>query len=100
MFVASLSACHMLWFLHFCSEASIVVIEYADSASGILIESADGDGKFAEVILKPNVMVKEAWMIEKTVAIHEKAHRFCFIANSCNFPVRHEAVCGLLTVGG
>jgi organic hydroperoxide reductase OsmC/OhrA len=46
------------------------------------------------------VMVKEAWMIEKTVAIHEKAHRFCFIANSCNFPVRHEAVCGLLTVGG
>jgi organic hydroperoxide reductase OsmC/OhrA len=100
MFVASLAACHMLWFLHFCSEASIVVLEYADSASGIMIESADGNGKFAEVILKPRVKVKEASMIEKTSALHDKAHQFCFIANSVNFPVRHEAVCGLLTVGG
>jgi organic hydroperoxide reductase OsmC/OhrA len=92
MFVASLSSCHMLWFLHFCSEASVVVLEYTDSATGIMIESDDGNGKFAEVILKPRVKVKEAWMIEKTNALHDKAQQFCFIANSVNFPVRHEAV--------
>jgi organic hydroperoxide reductase OsmC/OhrA len=92
MFVASLSSCHMLWFLHFCSEASVVVLEYTDSATGIMIESDDGNGKFAEVILKPRVKLKEAWMIEKTNALHDKAQQFCFIANSVNFPVRHEAV--------
>lgn len=92
MFTASLSSCHMLWFLHFCSEASIIVLEYADAAAGTLMETEDGNGKFTEVILKPQVKVKEAWMIEKVNALHEKANRFCFIANSCNFPVRHEGV--------
>lgn len=91
MFVASLSSCHMLWFLHFCSDASIIVLEYSDAAIGKMIESDDGNGKFSEVILKPNVVVKEKWMIEKTEALHEKANRFCFIANSCNFPVKHQA---------
>jgi organic hydroperoxide reductase OsmC/OhrA len=95
MFLASLSSCHMLWFLHFCSEASVIVIEYTDSATGKMIESADGNGKFAEVILNPKVIVKESWMIEKTALLHDKAHEFCFIANSVNFPVRHEAKAGV-----
>ncbi len=55
MFLASLSSCHMLWFLHFCSEASVIVLEYTDSATGIMIEFEDGNGKFAEVILHPKV---------------------------------------------
>jgi organic hydroperoxide reductase OsmC/OhrA len=92
MFVASLSSCHMLWFLHLCSDASVIVLEYSDAALGIMTESDDGNGKFSEVILHPVVKVKEEWMIEKTSALHDKAHRFCFIANSVNFPVRHEAV--------
>ena len=92
LLIASLSACHMLWFLHFCSEASILVLEYTDAAIGTMIESDDGNGKFAEVILKPNVKVKDIWMIEKAEAMHEKANRFCFIANSVNFPVRHQSV--------
>jgi organic hydroperoxide reductase OsmC/OhrA len=89
MFVASLSSCHMLWFLHLCSEASVVVMEYSDTAIGKMIETDDGNGKFSEVILNPLVKVKEEWMIEKAKSIHDKAHHFCFIANSCNFPVRH-----------
>jgi organic hydroperoxide reductase OsmC/OhrA len=92
MFLASLSSCHMLWFLHLCSEASVVVLEYSDAAVGIMTESDDGNGKFSEVILRPVVKVKETWMIEKTAALHDKAHHFCFISNSVNFPVRHEAV--------
>jgi organic hydroperoxide reductase OsmC/OhrA len=90
MFVASLSSCHMLWFLHVCSEAGVIVLEYSDSATGIMLESDDGNGRFAEVVLHPKVKVKEGWMLEKTEALHEKARQFCFISNSCNFPVRHE----------
>ena len=91
MFLSSLSSCHMLWFLHFCSEASVIVLDYADAATAIMIETEDGNGKFAEVILNPKVVVKEDWMIEKITLLHDKAHKFCFIANSVNFPVRHEA---------
>jgi organic hydroperoxide reductase OsmC/OhrA len=90
MFVASLSSCHMLWFLHVCSEASVIVLEYSDSAVGKMEESTDGNGKFSEVVLHPRVKVKESWMIEKIDSLHEKANAFCFIANSCNFPVKHE----------
>ena len=90
MFLASLSSCHMLWFLHFCSEAKIIILDYTDAATGRMFESDDGNGKFSEVILKPNVIVKEDWMKEKTESIHEKANRFCFIANSVNFSVKHK----------
>ena len=90
MFVASLSSCHMLWFLHLCSDAAVIVLEYTDAAVGKMIESDDGNGKFSEVILHPSVKVKESWMLEKIDLIHEKANAFCYIANSCNFPVRHE----------
>ena len=92
MLLASLSSCHMLWFLHFCSEASVIVLEYQDAATATLEESSDGNGKFTEVILHPQVKVKEEWMKEKLNVLHEKAHHFCFIANSVNFPVKHEAV--------
>ena len=42
LLVASLSACHMLWYLHLCSQAGIVVTDYEDKASGSMIETADG----------------------------------------------------------
>ena len=93
MFLASLSSCHMLWFLHFCSEAGVIVQEYSDSATGLMLESEDGNGRFKEVILHPHVIVKEKWMMEKVDSLHDKAHHFCFISNSCNFPVRHEGDC-------
>jgi organic hydroperoxide reductase OsmC/OhrA len=69
----------------------VIVLEYSDAAVGKMVESDDGNGRFSEVILHPKVKVKEEWMIEKTGAIHDKAHRFCFIANSVNFPVKHES---------
>ena len=93
LFLASLSACHMLWFLHFCADASVVVLEYSDAATGTLLESEDGNGRFEEVMLHPKVVVKDVSMVEKTPVLHEKAHRFCFIANSCNFPVKHRPSC-------
>ena len=93
LLLASLSSCHMLWYLHLCSEAGIVVVDYTDHATGIMEETADGGGKFVEVALHPVVTVSDASMIKKANALHHKANELCFIANSVNFPVKHEAVC-------
>ena len=93
MLVAALSACHMLSYLHCCAVAGVIIADYTDSATGTMEESNEGNGRFTEVILKPMVVVKDASMVEKANALHEKAHHYCFIANSCNFPVLHQPVC-------
>ena len=93
MLVASLSSCHMLWFLHLCSEAGIIVIAYEDAAEGIMQEEDNGSGRFTEVVLHPVVTVKDEANIVLMNQLHEEAHKKCFIANSCNFPVKCEAVC-------
>lgn len=89
LLVAALSQCHMLGYLHLCAEAGVVVTAYVDRAGGTMAESGF-DGRFTEVVLRPEVTVAETGMVEKAAALHEDAHRACFIANSVNFPVRHE----------
>lgn len=98
LLVASLSSCHMLWYLHLCAEAGVVVTAYADAATGVMEETANGGGRFTEVILHPVVTVAEAAMIEKADQLHARANELCFIANSCNFPVRHRAVYEVATL--
>ncbi len=93
MLVASLSSCHMLWYLHLCSEAGVVVVDYVDNATGTMVETADGGGHFSEVTLHPEVTVTDVAMIDIANALHEKANQLCFIANSVNFPVHHDATC-------
>ena len=93
LLVASLSSCHLLWFLHLCAEAGVVVVEYEDEACGVMIETANGGGHFTEVTLYPSVTVTEASMIEVSNGLHERANALCFIANSVNFPVHHVASC-------
>lgn len=90
MLLASLSSCHMLWYLHFCSEEGIIVTDYKDHATGIMMETANGSGQFTEVTLYPEVIVTDESMIEKANNLHHKANEFCFIANSVNFPVKHN----------
>lgn len=90
LLISSLSACHMLWYLHLCSEAGVVVVDYIDHATGIMAENSIGGGHFAEVILNPMVTVKEDSMIDKANGLHKKANELCFIANSVNFPVKHK----------
>ncbi|HEY4337687.1 MAG TPA: OsmC family protein [Puia sp.] len=92
LLVASLSSCHMLWYLHLCAVNGVIVIAYEDEAAGVLSEEENGSGRFSEVVLHPVVTVKEAGMREKAMALHHEANKFCFIANSVNFPVRHEPV--------
>ncbi len=90
LLVSSLSACHMLWYLHLCADAGIVVLSYEDRAEGVLEESSDGNGRFSRVTLHPHVRINGS--VEKAESLHQRAHEFCYIANSVNFPVLHEAV--------
>jgi organic hydroperoxide reductase OsmC/OhrA len=87
LLVASLSSCHMLWYLHLCAVSGVVVIEYRDDASGVMDENADGSGQFAKVVLRPNVTLREGSDEAKARELHHKAHELCFIARSVNFPV-------------
>lgn len=89
LLVASLSACHMLWYLHLCAGGGIVVTGYSDDAAGAMSESADG-GRFTEVVLRPTVTLAAGADLERARRLHEQAHASCFIANSVNFPVRCE----------
>lgn len=91
MLVASLSACHMLWYLHLCAANKIAVLDYRDAASGVMIETADGGGRFESVTLKPQITIAAGADVELARRLHEEAHAKCFIANSVNFPVHHEA---------
>lgn len=91
LLVASLSACHMLWYLHLCTDAGIQVAAYEDDASGTM-DQVDGSLAFTEVTLRPKVTIIEG-NVEQANNLHVPANRACFIANSVNFPVRHEPQC-------
>lgn len=91
LLVAALSACHMLYYLHLCADAGIVVTNYKDSATGVMIETPNGGEHFTEVVLRPRVTITKESDVNAAEELHHKAHELCFIANSVNFPVRAEA---------
>lgn len=90
LLVASLSACHMLWYLHLCAVNHISVVDYRDAASGLMRENSDGTGEFVRVLLKPMVTLSAGDDRVKAGELHHAAHRLCFIARSVNFPVEVE----------
>jgi organic hydroperoxide reductase OsmC/OhrA len=90
LLVASLSACHKLWYLHLCSAGGIVVTAYEDGAEGTMIETADGGGRFTAVTLRPSARLAAGSDAARAEALHHAAHEKCFIANSVNFPVTVE----------
>jgi len=92
LLVASLSACHQLWYLHLCAESGVVVDAYVDEAVGVMEESGDGGGQFIQVILRPRVSLAAGSDKTKAHALHHEAHAKCFIARSVNFPVTCEPV--------
>lgn len=91
LLVASLSSCHMLWFLHFCADRGIIVTAYTDQPRGTMVVERSGAGRFTEVVLHPSVSVSGTTSPSLITELHEKAHQYCFIANSVNFPVRFES---------
>ncbi|HWR14241.1 MAG TPA: OsmC family protein [Terriglobales bacterium] len=87
LLVASLSACHMLMYLHLCAVNRVNVVAYTDAASGIMREKPDGAGEFASVQLMPTVTISSGSDPAKAEELHHQAHEKCFIANSVKFPV-------------
>lgn len=93
-FVASLSSCHMLWFLDIAARAGWVVDRYRDEATGTLARNDQGQQAMTEVVLRPAVQFApgKAPTAEALQAMHHRAHTSCFIANSVKTTVLCEPV--------
>lgn len=91
LFVASISACHMLTYLALCARNGISVVAYEDKATGTLELDADWNGKFQQVTLNPVVTIADRATEVLAIALHEQAHKSCFIAASCSVPIHHVA---------
>jgi organic hydroperoxide reductase OsmC/OhrA len=71
--LSTFSACHMLWFLHLCTNAGVIVTVYQAEAKGTMEETANGGGRFTEVVLNPVAAVADLSMVEMANKLHEKA---------------------------
>ncbi|MEQ9346597.1 MAG: OsmC family protein [Thalassospira sp.] len=91
-FVAALSSCHMLFFLHFASDSGVVVNSYSDQATGEMA-TIDGKTMITKVTLKPNVTYggnpPDAGLESD---LHHRAHEACFLANSVKTEITVEPV--------
>lgn len=84
-FVAAISSCHMLWFMHWACQAGFIVDRYADDAIGTLAKNAAGKLAITRVVLRPVVTFGGKSPTSQEFAdLHEHAHARCFIANSVN----------------
>jgi organic hydroperoxide reductase OsmC/OhrA len=91
LLVASLSACHHLWYMGLCAAAGIEVKAYEDAAEGEMVEEKIGErGQFTRVTLRPRVTLARGADKAKAKELHHAAHESCFIARSVNFPVHCE----------
>jgi organic hydroperoxide reductase OsmC/OhrA len=77
-------------YLHLCAGAGIVVTDYQDAPIGTMIENADGSGRFTRILLRPRVTLSPDADVNRAAELHADAHRFCFVANSVNFPIDCE----------
>ena len=91
LLLASLSACHMLWYLHLAYDAGIVVLGYDDDPLGVGEMTRSGSGRFLHVTLRPKVRLRPGTDVEPADALHQCVENYCFVARSVNFPVRCEA---------
>lgn len=94
-FVASLSSCHMLFFLAIAGKKRFVVDQYIDSPIGIMEKDGDGKVSITKVRLRPKAIFSgEQPSLEQLEAIHHRAHQECFIANSVKTEIVTEIVSG------
>ena len=93
-FVASLSSCHMLWFLSIAAKRALLVDSYRDEAAGKMGKDQSGKVAVTRVTLRPEVHFggDKQPTADEVVAMHHEAHEKCFIANSVKTDVRVEPV--------
>ena len=89
-FVASLSSCHLLWFLSIAAKRGHIVDAYVDEASGVMAKNAAGKLAMTSVTLRPRVTFSGPNLPDRAAldALHQDAHEECFIAAS----IRSEVV--------
>ena len=89
--VASVSSCHMLWFLSIAAEAGYVVDSYVDDAFGVMEKNAEGHQWMSKVTLRPIVTFAAGKSPTRPAFddMHHQAHEVCFVANS----IRGQVVC-------
>jgi len=87
MLISALSACHMLWFLHFAADAGIAVQAYEDDPEALGEVTAGGAGRFLSATLRPRITVPAGTDLAAADALHGRVHDVCFIARSVAFPV-------------
>jgi organic hydroperoxide reductase OsmC/OhrA len=93
LLLSSIVSCHMMSYLYVCEQNGIEVLSYTDVAEATLEVLENGSGRFIEVRLYPKVIIRQKEKIAEAITLHKKANELCFIANSCNFPIVHEASC-------
>jgi organic hydroperoxide reductase OsmC/OhrA len=90
LLISALSACHMLWYLHLCANAGVIVFAYEDFPVGYGDTEKSGAGRFVSALLRPKVTISPDSDTNKAFALHHEIHKHCFIARSVNFPVNIE----------
>ncbi len=92
-FVASISSCHMLWFLSIAAKRGFRVDSYDDDAEGTLEKDRDGNVSMTRVVLHPRIVFSGAQTpsAPDIAAMHEEAHHRCYIANSVKTVVTIES---------
>jgi organic hydroperoxide reductase OsmC/OhrA len=88
-YVAAIAACHMLSYLAIAARGGVRVLAYADDARGRMIFEGAG-GHFVDVLLRPRVVVAQGSDVARAREMHAQAHGECYLAASCNFPIRNE----------
>jgi organic hydroperoxide reductase OsmC/OhrA len=93
-FIASISSCHMLWFLSIAAKHKFRVDRYEDDAEGVMEKNAEGKVAITHVTLRPRVAFSGEKMptAEELEHLHHEAHEECFIANSVKTEIRVESV--------
>ncbi len=91
LLLASVSSCHMLWYLHLCTENNITVTSYIDKATAVMQIDNSGSGAFKSLCLNPLVGISGDNDADKAKSLHNAANKMCFIANSLNFKIDHQA---------
>lgn len=96
LLLSSIVSCHMMSYLYVCAQKGIDIVSYQDQAEATLEVLENGSGRFIEVRLFPQVIIRNKEQITEAVLLHQKANKLCFIANSCNFPIVHQASCQVI----
>lgn len=90
LLLSALSACHMLWYLHYAAVDGVVVTRYADQPMAMGEVGPAGAGRFTSAVLRPSIVLRTGSDDALAHAIHGRIHEVCFIARSVNFPVACE----------